>query len=107
MSRVIIRDLEKFWILTEITILPIFRNSDFPGFHIFPQTCHFLSFMYFVLKYGQIRVLYCRIMFKEGNWLLIFWLMMGLAIGSSKELVYMLMHIIGAGFERLKLLNMA
>ena len=60
--------------------------------------------MYFVLKYGQIRVLYCRIMFKEGNWLLIFWLMMGLAIGSSKELVYMLMHIIGAGFERLKLL---
>ena len=40
-------------------------------------------------------------MFKEGNWLLICWLMMRLVIGSNKELVYMLMHIIGAGFESL------
>ena len=71
----------------------------------FPQTCHFLSFMYSVLSFGQIRVLYCRILFKEGNWLLICWLTMRLVIGSNKELLYMLMHIIGAGFERLKLLR--
>ena len=52
-------------------------------------------------------VLYYRIMFKVGIGLLIFWLMMGLAIGSNKELVCMLMHIIRVGFERLKLLRMA
>ena len=38
-------------------------------------------------------------MFKEEIRLLIYWLMMGLAIGSNKELVYMLMHIIRVGFE--------
>ena len=48
-------------------------------------------------------VIYCRIMFKEGIGLLICWLMMRLAIGSNKELVCMLMHIIGVGFEMLKL----
>ena len=36
MSRVVIRDLEKFRILIEITILPFFRNSNFPGLHINP-----------------------------------------------------------------------
>ena len=36
---------------------------------------------------------YCRIMFREENWLLICWLMMRLVVGSNKELVYMLMHI--------------
>ena len=45
-------------------------------------------------------------MSKEGNWLLICWLMMRLAIGSNKELVYMSMHIIRAGFEGLKLPRM-
>ena len=34
-------------------------------------------------------------MFREENWLLICWLMMRLAIGSNKELVYMPMHIKG------------
>ena len=48
------------------------------------------------------RVLYCRIMFKEGIGLLICWLMMRLAIGSNKELVCMLMHIIGVGFEKVQ-----
>ena len=46
-------------------------------------------------------------MFKEGIGLLICWLMMKLAIGSNKELVYMLMRLIGAGVERLKLPRMA
>ena len=46
-------------------------------------------------------------MFKEGIGLLICWLMMRMAIGSIKELVYMLMHIIGVGFERLKLPRLA
>ena len=45
-------------------------------------------------------------MFKEGIGLLICWLMMRMAIGLNKELVYMLMHIIGVGFERLKLSRM-
>ena len=52
-------------------------------------------------------VLYYRIMFKEGIGLLICWLMMRMAIGSKKELVYMLMQIRGVGFERLKLPRMA
>ena len=44
-------------------------------------------------------------MCKEGIGLLICWLMMRLAIGSNKELVYMLMHIKGqalkgANFQR-------
>ena len=46
-------------------------------------------------------------MFKEGIELLIYWLMMRLAIDLNKELVYMLMHIIRVGFERLKLPRMA
>ena len=33
MSHVVFRDLEKFRILTEITILPFFRNSNCPGLH--------------------------------------------------------------------------
>ena len=45
-------------------------------------------------------------MFKEGIGLLICWLMMRLAIGSNKELVCMLMHIIEVGFEMLKLPRM-
>ena len=61
---------------------------------IFPQTCHFLSLRYFFLSSGQIRVLYCRIMFKEGIGLLICWLVIRLAIGSNREVVYMLMHFI-------------
>ena len=51
-------------------------------------------------------VLYYRIMFKEGIRLLICWLMMRLAIGSNKELLCMLMHIIRVGFERFKLPKM-
>ena len=39
--------------------------------------------------------------------LLICWLMMRMIIGSNTELVYMLMHIIRVGFERLKLPRMA
>ena len=46
-------------------------------------------------------------MFKDGIGLLICWLMMRLAIGSNKELVCMVMHIIGVGFERLKLPRVA
>ena len=46
-------------------------------------------------------------MFKEGIRLFICWLMMRLAIGSNKELVCMLMYIIGVGFERHKLPRMA
>ena len=42
-------------------------------------------------------------MFKGGSRLFICWLMMKLAIGSNKELMCMLMHIIRVGFERLKL----
>ena len=38
-------------------------------------------------------------MFKEGIGLLICWLMMRLAICLNKELVYMLMHIIGVGLK--------
>ena len=41
-------------------------------------------------------------MFKEGIGLLICWSMMRLAIGSNKELVCMLMHIIGVGFEKVQ-----
>ena len=41
-------------------------------------------------------------MFKEGIGLLICWLMMRLAIGSNKELVCMLMHIIEVGFEKVQ-----
>ena len=52
-------------------------------------------------------VLYNRIMFKEGFGLSICWLMIRLAIGSNKELMCMLMHIIRVGFKRLKLLRMA
>ena len=46
-------------------------------------------------------------MFKEGIGLLICLLMMRLAIGSNKELVFMLIHIIRVGFEILKLPRMA
>ena len=46
-------------------------------------------------------------MCKEDIGLFNYWLMMRLAIGSNKELVSMLMHIIRAGFERLKLPRMA
>ena len=47
------------------------------------------------------------IMFKGGSRLFICWLMMKLAIGSNKELMCMLMHIIRVGFERLNLPRMA
>ena len=60
----------------------------------------------FVMQYGQIRVLYCRIIFKGGSRLFICWLMIKLVIGLNKELMYMLMHIIRVGFERLKLSRM-
>ena len=40
-------------------------------------------------------------MFKEGFGLFISWLMIRLAIGSNKELMCMLMHIIRVGFKRL------
>ena len=46
-------------------------------------------------------------MCKEGIGFLIFCLVMRLVVGSNKELVYMLMHIIGVGLERLKLPRMA
>ena len=46
-------------------------------------------------------------MFKEGIGLLNCSLMMRLAIGSNKEVVCMLMHIIRVGFERLKLPRIA
>ena len=61
----------------------------------------------FCLVIWQIRVLYYRIMFKEGIELLICWLMMRLVIGSNKELVCMLMLTIRVGFERLTLPRMA
>ena len=38
-------------------------------------------------------------MFKEGIGLLICLLIMRLTIGSNRELVYMLMHIIGVGLK--------
>ena len=38
-------------------------------------------------------------MFKEAIGLLNCWLMMRLAIGSNRKLVYMLMHIIGVGLK--------
>ena len=38
-------------------------------------------------------------MCKEGIGLLIFWLMMRLALGSNKELVYMPMHIKGQALK--------
>ena len=40
-------------------------------------------------------------MFEEGIGPLICWLMMKFSIGSNKELVCMLMHIIGVACERL------
>ena len=86
-----------------------FLNPFYLSLHLkikSPQTCPFLSLMYFVLQSGKIRVLYCRIMFKDGIGLLISWLMMRLAFSSNKELVCMLMHIINVGFEGLKLLRM-
>ena len=46
-------------------------------------------------------------MFKGGSRLFICLLMMKLAIGLNKELMYMLMHIIRVGFERINLLRMA
>ena len=49
---------------------------------------------------------YCRIMFKEGFGLSICWLMIRLTIGSNKELMCMLMHIIRVGFKRFKLPRM-
>ena len=38
-------------------------------------------------------------MFKDGSGFLNCWLMMRLALGSNKKLVYMLMHIIGVGLK--------
>ena len=61
----------------------------------------------FFMQSGKIRVLQCRIIFKGGSRLLICLLMMKLAIGSNKELMYMLMNIIRVGIERLKLQRMA
>ena len=61
MSCVVIRDLEKFWILTEITILPIFRNSDFPGFHILPPLKEFRPEIYthiYIQSHAYVTVIY-------------------------------------------------